>query len=443
MKKNLTFLNIKNKISKNKEKIAVIGLGYVGLPLAVTFAKRKIKVIGLDNDKKKIARLNKCESVISTISKETLKKIKNDILFSSNFDHLKNCDVIIICVPTPIYIRYKIPMMEHVKNVIDQISSYSIKNKLIILECTTYPGTTEEFLLPKIKDQKLNEGENVFIGYSAEREDPGNKTFSILHKNITKVVSGKSSNSLYLVDKIYSKITNKTFKVSNIKTAEFTKLLENIYRSVNIGMINEMKAICDKFEINIYESIEAAKSKPFGFHAFYPGPGVGGHCIPVDPYFLSWKANQLGARTRFIKLAGEINEARPANIVDQLIDNLQNKKMSKLKCLLLGMTYKKNSDDLRMSPAVEVLKLIRKKITKNIYVCDSNLPKKLPSAKNYKLIDSKKLNKSLLKKIDFVVILTDHDNINYELIEKNSNLIFDTRNVYKTHLKKNKKIILL
>ncbi len=443
MKKKLTFFNIKNKILKNREKIAVIGLGYVGLPLAVSFAKRKIKVIGLDNDKKKIARLNKCESVISTITTESLKKIKNDILFSSNFDHLKSCDVIIICVPTPIYIRYKIPMMEHVKDVIDQISNYSIKNKLIILECTTYPGTTEEFLLPKIKDQKLNEGENVFIGYSAEREDPGNKIFSILNKNITKVVSGKSNNSLYLVDKIYSKITNKTFKVSNIKTAEFTKLLENIYRSVNIGMINEMKAICDKFGINIYESIEAAKSKPFGFHAFYPGPGVGGHCIPVDPYFLSWKANQLGARTRFIKLAGEINESRPANIVDQLIDNLQNKRMSKLKCLLLGLTYKKNSDDLRMSPAVEVLKLIRKKITKNIYVCDSNLPKKLPSAKNYKLINPKKLNKSMLKKIDFVLILTDHDNINYELIEKNSNLIFDTKNVYKTHLKKNKKIILL
>jgi UDP-N-acetyl-D-glucosamine dehydrogenase len=443
MKKKITFSNIKNKILLNKEKIAVIGLGYVGLPLAVSFAKKKIKVIGLDNNKEKIARLKVSESVISTIPSKILKKVKEDILFSSNFNLIKSCDVIIICVPTPIYIRYKTPMMDHVKDVIDQISKYSIKNKLIILECTTYPGTTEEFLLPKIKKQKLIEGKNVFIGYSAEREDPGNKSFSILNRNIVKVVSGKSKNSLDLVDKIYSKITNKTYKVSNIKTAEFTKLLENIYRSVNIGMINEMKAICDKFEINIYESIEAAKSKPFGFHAFYPGPGVGGHCIPVDPYFLSWKANQLGARTRFIKLAGEINESRPTNIVDQLIDYFQNKNLSKLKCLLLGQTYKKNSDDLRMSPAVEVMKLINKKISKQIYVCDSNLPKRLPASKDYKLIDQKKINKAFLKQIDFVLILTDHDNVDYQFIEKNSKLIFDTRNVYKTHLKQNKKVILL
>jgi UDP-N-acetyl-D-glucosamine dehydrogenase len=443
MKKKITFSNIKNKILLNKEKIAVIGLGYVGLQLAVSFEKKKIKVIGLDNNKEKIARLKKSECVISTIPSKILKKIKNDILFSSNFDLIKSCDVIIICVPTPIYIRYKTPMMDHVKDVIDQISKYPIKNKLIILECTTYPGTTEEFLLPKIKKQKLVEGKNVFIGYSAEREDPGNKSFSILNKNIVKVVSGKSNNSLDLVNKIYSKITNKTYKVSNIKTAEFTKLLENIYRSVNIGMINEMKAICDKFEINIYESIEAAKSKPFGFHAFYPGPGVGGHCIPVDPYFLSWKANQLGARTRFIKLAGEINESRPVNIVDQLIDYFQNRNLSKLKCLLLGQTYKKNSDDLRMSPAVEVMKLINKKISKNIYVYDSNLPKKLPTSKDYKLIDQKKMNKVFLKQIDFVLILTDHDNVDYQFIEKNSKLIFDTRNVYKTHIKQNKKIILL
>ena len=443
MKKNLAFLKLKNKILKNQEKIAVIGLGYVGLPLAVSLALKKIKVIGLDNDKNKISNLNKSKSVISTINTKILKKIKNDIKFSSNFDLIKTSDVVIICVPTPIYIRYKIPMMEHVKDVIDQMGQYSIKNKLLILECTTYPGTTEEFLLPKITDQKLIEGENVFIGYSAEREDPGNKVYSILNKNIPKVISGKSSYSLYLVDRIYSKITNKTFKVSNIKTAEFTKLLENIYRSVNIGLINEMKSICDKFKINIYEVIDAAKSKPFGFQAFYPGPGVGGHCIPVDPYFLSWKANQLGARTRFIKLAGEINESRPSNIVDQLIGFLGNKNLSKIKCLAIGLTYKKNSDDIRMSPSVEVVKLLKKKISKYIYVCDPNIKKELPIFKKYKIINSKKITKEFLKKMDFIIILTNHDKINYEFIEKHSKQIFDTRNVYKTHLKRNKKIILL
>ena len=443
MKKNLAFLKLKNKILKNQEKIAVIGLGYVGLPLAVSLALKKIKVIGLDNDKNKISNLNKSKSIISTIDTKILKKIKNDIKFSSNFDLIKTSDVVIICVPTPIYIRYKIPMMEHVKDVIDQMGKYSIKNKLLILECTTYPGATEEFLLPKITDQKLIEGENVFIGYSAEREDPGNKVYSILNKNIPKVISGKSSCSLYLVDRIYSKITNKTIKVSNIKTAEFTKLLENIYRSVNIGLINEMKSICDKFKINIYEVIDAAKSKPFGFQAFYPGPGVGGHCIPVDPYFLSWKANQLGARTRFIKLAGEINESRPYNIVDQLIGFLGNKNLSKIKCLAIGLTYKKNSDDIRMSPSVEVVKLIKKKISKYIYVCDPNIKKELPIFKKYKIINSKKITKEFLKKMDFIIILTNHDKINYEFIEKHSKHIFDTKNVYKTHLTRNKKIILL
>ena len=437
-----TFLELKNKISSNKSKIAVIGLGYVGLPLAMAFALKKFKVFGLDNDLSKIRNINANKNIISSIDKNLLKKvIKKNLIVTNNFNFIKKSDVVIICVPTPIFIKTKLPMMKYVGEVIKQLSKYSLKEKLIILECTTYPGTTEEYVLPILKKQNLFLGKNVFLGYSSEREDPGNKKFSVLKKNIPKLVSGSTDNCLLLVSKVYSKIIKKIHKVNNIKTAEFTKLLENIYRSVNIGLINEMKTIGEKFGINIYEAIDAAKTKPFGYQAFYPGPGVGGHCIPVDPYFLTWKANEYGTKTKFIKLAGEINESRPATVVKDLFSYFKKKDLSKLKCLVLGLSYKKNSDDTRMSPSIEILKLISSKIKKELYVYDHCVKKDDTAYKNYKKIDTRKMKKNFLKKLDFILILTDHDGLDYPYLRKNTNMIFDTRNLYKNHINKFKNVI--
>tara|TARA_B100001057_G_scaffold498914_1_gene607627 strand:- start:6246 stop:7580 length:1335 start_codon:yes stop_codon:yes gene_type:complete len=442
MKKKNPFLNLNNKIKKNKVKIAVIGLGYVGLPLAIAFALRKINVIGLDNDKKKIINIVNSKKIISSIDKSLLKKvIKKKLVVSNNFNLIEQCDVVIICVPTPIFLQNKTPNMKYVGEVIKQLSKYSLKDKLLILECTTYPGTTEEYLLPIIKKQKLLLGKNVFLGYSSEREDPGNKKFSVIKKNIPKLVSGSSKNCLLLVARVYSKIINKIHKVKNIKTAEFTKLLENIYRSVNIGLINEMKTISEKFDINIYDAIEAAKTKPFGFQPFYPGPGVGGHCIPVDPYFLTWKANQFGTKTKFIKLAGEINEARPKVVVQDLLGHFKKKNISNLNGLILGASYKKDSDDTRMSPSLEILRRLKLKLKKKLFVYDRFLDLNDEIYKKHKMVKLKNINPIFLRKFDFVLILTNHTGINYEYLRKHSKLIFDTKNTYRNHIYKFKNVI--
>jgi UDP-N-acetyl-D-glucosamine dehydrogenase len=332
--------------------------------------------------------------------------------------------------------------MKYVKEVINKLKKYSLKDKLIILECTTYPGTTEEYFLPIVKKQNLLLGKNIFLSYSSEREDPGNKNFSVIKNNITKLVSGQTANCLLLSSILYSNIAKKIHTVSDIKTTEFTKLLENIYRSVNIGLINEMKAIAEKFDINIYEAIDAAKTKPFGYQPFYPGPGVGGHCIPVDPYFLTWKAKKYGIKTKFIQLAGTINESRPAAVVRDLFKHLKIKKsLSKLKCLVLGLAYKKNSDDTRMSPSIEILKLLNNKIKKNIYLYDHYIKEDNLEYKNYKKILLNEITKKFLKRLDFILILTDHDGLDYNFFRKNSKIVFDTRNVYKNHIYKFKNVI--
>lgn len=433
----MSYQILKKKIIKQKIKIAVIGLGYVGLPLALSFAQKKIKVIGFDNDIKKIILLKKKKSYISSIKSIIIKKVINNLNFfpTDKFHLINKCEVIIVCVPTPIN-KNKVPVMRYVEEVVKQLNLINLKDKLIIFECTSYPGTTEEFLLPVFKKYKLTIGKNIFLGYSPEREDPGNKKFSLLKGNIPKIVSGQSKNCLKLVNLVYSKITNLTFPVSDIKTAEFTKLLENIYRSVNIGLINEMKTISDKFKINIYESIEAAKTKPFGFSAFNPGPGVGGHCIPVDPYFLSWKASKLGLKTEFINLAGKINDLRPYQVVKSIKSYFLNKSIKKLKCLILGLSYKKNSDDIRMSPALVVQNRLRRIINK-VYVFDKYLPKKIGILENIEILKKKDITEKFIKKLDFVLILTDHDKINYNYYQKNAKIIFDTRNVFKKKIFKN------
>ena len=424
--------NILSKILKKKFSVAVIGLGYIGLPLALASAKSKIKTYGYDNDKEKIRLLYKNKSYINTISSKELKKnIKNFFFPLSNFKNISNQDIIVICVPTPLG-KKNIPNLKYVTDVIKNIKNYIRKGQIIILECTTYPGTTEEYFLPIFKQIKLTVGKNIFLGYSPEREDPGNNKFSVLKKNIPKVVSGYTNNCLDLVESFYKHISNKVYRVKSIKTAEFTKLLENIYRSVNIGLINELAEVCRKMNIDIHESISAAKTKPFGFNAFYPGPGVGGHCIPVDPLYLTWKAKSYGVDTKFIKLAAKINNNRPHDISSKILKILSkiNKKKSIKKILLLGISYKKNSDDIRESPCLKIANSLFKHYQNKLKVCDPNLNfKKSSQIKHLNSIKLRELYKIKdLKKFDVLIILNAHDAFDLKKIVNGSKAVIDLVN---------------
>ena len=432
-KKNIN--NLKKKIFNKHAKISIIGLGYVGLPLALSFAKNGFYVHGYDIDNFKIQSIKKSISYISSVSNYYLTKSKKKFISSSNINDVENSDIIIICVPTPINEK-KLPILSHVKDVMDKLSMIEIKDKLIIFECTSYPGTTEEYFLPFIKKKKLRIGSNIFLGYSPEREDPGNKKFSLEKKNIPKIVSGYTTDCLSLTRLLYSKISN-TISVENIRTAEFTKLLENIYRTVNIGLINELRKVSDKMNINIFDAVNAAKTKPFGYQPFYPGPGVGGHCIPVDPFFLTWKAKKLGINTEFIKLSGQINDERPKIITNKINKFLiKNKKYKNIKCLIVGIAYKKDCDDLRLSPALKIIEILNKSKKYKINIFDDEISKKAKLNLNkYYFINKKQLNKKTLGKYDFCLIVTDHTNVNYEIIRENSKMVFDTRNVYKKKYK--------
>lgn len=433
--------NILKNLNSRKTQISVIGLGYVGLPLCLALCKANFKVYGIDNSDERVDLLRSGKSYISTISNLKIKKIVNKkFIPTSDFEIIKKSEIIIICVPTPID-SYKKPDMQYVKNVVKQIEKYLEKNQTIILECTSYPGTTEEYFLPIFKKKKLSLGKNIFLGYSPEREDPGNKNFSILKKNLSKVVSGYSNNCEKIVKSLYQKVSNEVFVCYDIKTAEFTKLLENIYRSVNIGLINELHSVCKKMGINIFEALKAAKTKPFGFTPFYPGPGVGGHCIPVDPYFLTYKAKQFNINTKFIKLAGKINDDRPIEIAKTLIEYIKNNQIKK-KILILGLTYKKNSDDVRESPILQIYNFLNKKIRNKINVCDPLVSKQaLKKLKSIKFISLAKINnKKYLKNFDLCFIGTNHDLFNYNFISNNMKIIFDSRNSFQKK-RKNIKII--
>lgn len=424
--------NIINKILKKNFAVAVIGLGYIGLPLALAIAKSKIKTYGYDNDDEKIKLLHNNKSYINTISSKELKKnLRKNFFPSSDFKNISKQDIIIVCVPTPLG-KKNIPDLKYVKGVIKDIQNYVRKGQTIILECTSYPGTTEEYFLPIFKKNKLIVGKNVFLGYSPEREDPGNKKFSVLKKNIPKVISGYTNNCLEIVEAFYKIITNKVYRVKSIKTAEFTKLLENIYRSVNIGLINELNEVCKKMNIDINDSINAAKTKPFGFSAFYPGPGVGGHCIPVDPLYLTWKAKKYGIDTKFIKLAAKINENRPINIVSKILKILSRiKKNTKIKrILVLGITYKKNSDDIRESPCLKIANNLFKFYPTKLKVCDPHIDfKKFAQTRHLNFIKHNDLYKTIrLKKFDVLIILNAHDVFNLKKIAIRSKVVIDLVN---------------
>ena len=420
------FKNLIVKIENKKITIGIVGLGYVGLPLALRFAEVGFNVIGYDKDIKKTEKLKKFKSYIKSILDKDLNK--KNFLPTSSLKQLSKSDAIIICLPTPLKKNSKIPDMSYIKNFALNLKSFLRKNQIVILESTTYPGTTSEFFLPIIKKCGFIPGEDIFLIYSPEREDPGNKKHSI--KDIPKVVSGYSLNCRKIGVAIYQKVAKKTVEVKSLEHAEMVKLYENIYRSINIGLANEMKIVCDKMKLNIFEVIRAASTKPFGFSPFYPGPGYGGHCIPIDPFYLSWKSKRFGYTPKFIELSGKINNSMPSYVKHNIKKVLKNNKNKKNKILILGIAYKKNVDDLRESPAIELINILKKEKTLKVEFYDPYIKEINSRNKQFNGVKYFDFKYKKLIKYDLVVIVTDHDDLNYEQILINSKAIIDCRGRY-------------
>ena len=432
MTKNLLF-----KLKSKKFNACVVGLGYVGLPLVSRLIKSKIKVFGIDNDNAKIEKLRNGEVYIKSLDASIPKYFKkNKSNLSTNYKIIKKSDVIIICLPTPLKKNSLTPDMNYIFNCARELKKNIKKNQIIILESTVYPGATKEFI-KKILNKNLNIGKNFFAGYSPERENPGDKNFS--YANTPKVVSGYSKKCLLLINIFYKKFVKKIVQAEKIEEAEISKLIENLYRAVNIGLVNELKIICKKLNIDILNAINIASTKNFGFQKFLPGPGLGGHCIPIDPFYLAWISEKKGYSPKFIKLAGLINSTMPYWTFTQIMKRFKSKK--NLKLLLLGLSYKKNVDDDRESPTYELMKILLKNKIFFDY-SDPFFSKTRLGRKNNQLKTSIKINKENLRKFDAAVLLTDHDNFNYDLISRHSKLIFDTRGKYKeVKFKKYKNII--
>ena len=437
--------SLKNNIQQKNATIGIIGLGYVGLPLAIRFSEEGFKVIGFDIDKEKVDLLNSGKSYIKHIKEDDISAMSNNgFTATADFSEIANVDAIIICVPTPLGVHNE-PDLSYIHGTLKNIKPHLKENQLLILESTTYPGTTEEILVPFIKSipaslpithhsSLFTIGENFFVGYSPEREDPGNKKYST--KTIPKVVSGVTKNCLELTKTLYDQIVDQTVPVSSPKVAEMTKILENIHRAVNIGLVNELKMVADKMDIDIYEVINAAATKPFGFTPYYPGPGLGGHCIPIDPFYLTWKAKEVGMSTRFIELAGEINTNMPKYVVQKVGDALNSvgKSIKGSKILVLGLAYKKNIDDSRESPSFMIMELLMK-MGADVQYSDPFLPESPKTRKFNFDLKSVKLTKENISSFDLVILTTDHDDYNYDLIKKEANLLVDTRGKFKVSKK--------
>ena len=418
-----------SKIKDHTAVIGIIGLGYVGLPLVIRFGEEGFRIIGFDVDDNKVERLNSGASYIKHIPSETIKQLRDKNVFraTSDFSNLKEADGIIICVPTPLNSRRE-PDLSYIENTSNAIARYLREGQLISLESTTYPGTTREILLPKFEKMGLTVGRDFFLVFSPEREDPGNRTYNT--KNIPKVVGGVTPACTETGKTLYEQIIDRVVVVSTPETAEFTKLLENIFRAVNIALVNELKMLADRMKVDIWEVIEAASTKPFGFMPFYPGPGLGGHCIPIDPFYLSWKARELNFNTHFIELAGEVNTVMPGYVVSKIIEalNEKGKSLKNAPILILGVAYKKDTDDIRESPGVEIINILKGKGAKIDYH-DPHIPA-FSGMRRYPDLALKRveLTAEKLQKYDCTVIVTDHSAYNYEWIVENSNLIVDTRN---------------
>ena len=430
------------KIKSKTAKVGIIGLGYVGLPLGLEFALKGFSVIGFDIDERKIPILKKGQSYIKHISAKRIKAAVDSGRFeaTSDFKRLPEVDAIIICVPTPLN-EHREPDMSYVVNTAETISKYLRKGQLVTLESTTYPGTTEEILQPlfenspmiqKTGTKKLVVGKDFYLTFSPEREDPNNPDFNTA--TIPKVIGGVTKNCVKIAVELYNNVIVKTVPVSSPKVAEATKLVENIYRSVNIALVNELKMVFERMGIDVWEVISAASTKPFGFNPFYPGPGLGGHCIPIDPFYLTWKARAYEINTRFIELAGEINTFMPYYVVENAAKfmNDEMKALKGAKVLILGAAYKKDIDDMRESPSLRLIELFERKGAK-VDFNDPYVPKLFKMRKYSYTMKSVPLTAANLMKYDLVVLSTDHSDYDYKFISENSKLIIDTRNAFEKH----------
>ena len=433
--------NWQEKLDNKSLVVGVLGLGYVGLPLVREFATAGVKVIGFDIDESKIKKLNAGKSIIKHIPDSLVKTLVTGGHFqaTSDMSRLKETDAILICVPTPLTDNRE-PDMQFIVSSSETISQYLQPGQLITFESTTYPGTTRELVAPILERSGLKAGKDFYLAYSPEREDPGNKEYTT--RTIPKVVGGMTKECLKLALGVYGFAIDTLVPVSSMEAAEAAKIVENVYRCINIAMVNELKMVFDRMGIDVWEVIGAAKTKPFGFKAFYPGPGLGGHCIPIDPFYLTWKARQYGIATRFIELAGEINTSMPDYVVHRTMEALNDKRKSLngSKILVLGLAYKKDIDDLRESPSIELIEKLHEKGAKVDYN-DPYIPQTHKQRKHNLGMKSKKLTEKMLAEYDVVLISTDHSDYDYNWIVENSQMVVDTRNATADVKKDRKKIV--
>lgn len=432
----MSFHELNSKISNRTAKIGVFGLGYVGLPLVKTFCAQGFDCVGFDIDEFKINSLNNKKSYIRHISDELIQQLMESNRFhpTTDFSKAEDADVLIMCVPTPLSI-YRDPDMSYIVSTTESMAPYIRPGQMIVLESTTYPGTMQEVVRPILEKENpsLRLGENYFMAYSPEREDPGNPKFET--STIPKVVGADDNESLELAKSLYDQVVCDVVPVSSSATAEAVKLTENIFRSVNIALVNELKIIFDKMGIDVWEVIDAAKSKPFGFMPFYPGPGLGGHCIPIDPFYLTWKAKEFGISTRFIELAGQINTHMPDYVIKRLREGMDRYLMKGLngsKILISGIAYKKNVDDMRESPSLVLIEKLEA-LGAHVDYYDPYIPE-IPMTREHANLAGRKSVQflpSVMREYDCVLIATDHDDVDYGTLVANSNLIIDSRNATK------------
>lgn len=416
------------KIQDKKARIGIIGMGYVGLPLAVEFAKSGFHVTGIDIDKKRVRSINSGKSYIHDASSDDISLLVKDkkLAATHDFSQLASLDTVSICVPTPLR-KTKDPDISFIASATKEVLRYLHKGQLIVLESTTYPGTTEEIILPELESSGLKVGEDFFLAFSPERVDPGNKQYKT--KNTPKIIGGITEKCTQAAKALYEVAIDRIVTVESPRSAEMVKLLENTFRAVNIALVNEMVLMCDRLKINVWEVIGAAATKPFGFMPFYPGPGLGGHCIPIDPHYLSWKLKTLDYKARFIELASEINTSMPFYVVEKISDvlNERNKSIKGSEIIILGVTYKRDINDIRESPSLDIINILLEKGAQVSF--NDPYVDRLDSYNDR--IRSVELDQEKLKSADCVIIITDHSVYNYDWIVENSQVVVDTRNATK------------
>ena len=422
-------MNLKNKIENRDAQIGVIGLGYVGLPLAMEFVRAGFHVTGIDVDQEKVKKLNRGENYIQDIKDEPVKNAveMNQLSATSDFSVIQNLDAIFICVPTPLN-KQKNPDISFINQVMENMKDFIHHDMLIVLESTSYPGTTRELILPEMESKGLRAGHEFYLCFSPERVDPGNEKYKTA--NTPKILGGITPKCGEMGEFLYETIVEQVVRVSSPETAEMVKLLENTFRAINIGLANEVAIMCEKLGIDVWEVIDAAATKPFGFMKFTPGPGLGGHCIPIDPHYLSWKLKTLDYNARFIELAAEMNTSMPLHMVELVREGLNRngKGIFGSQIIVIGVAYKKNVNDVRESPALDVMKLLKNDGAElsfyDPYVSFVGL-------NGNRMMGIETLTKETLNNSDAIVIMTDHDQIDFQFVEENSNLIIDSRNVIK------------